>query len=125
MFSLDFRDGRAIYEQIKDNFKNMIISGAMTVDEQIPSVREVATQLSINPNTIQRAYRELEQEGFIYTIKGKGSFVAPPEEYLDMSRAEGLEKELRRIILELLYMGRKADYIAELVKNILYGEIKR
>ena len=77
MLTLNYRDSRPIYEQIKDGLRRMIVTGAMAQDEKLPSVRALATQLSINPNTIQRAYESLEQEGYLYTVAGKGSFAAP------------------------------------------------
>ena len=73
MLTLNYRDSRPIYEQIKDGLRRMIVTGAMAQDEKLPSVRALATQLSINPNTIQRAYNELEAEGYIYSVAGKGS----------------------------------------------------
>ena len=76
MININYRDPRPIYEQVKDNFRQLIISGALPPDEKMPSVRELAAELAINPNTIQRAYRELEAEGTILSIAGKGSFAA-------------------------------------------------
>ena len=76
MIQLNYRDSKPIYEQIKDGLRKLVVSGAVKKDEKLPSVRELATSLSINPNTIQKAYRELEQEGYIYTIAGKGSYAA-------------------------------------------------
>ena len=75
MIHLDYRDARPIYTQIADNFRNLIQSGILQQDDKLPSVRELATELSINPNTIQRAYRQLEAEGWIASVAGKGSFV--------------------------------------------------
>ena len=81
MMHLDFRDARPIYAQIADNFRTQINAGILTKDDKLPSVRELAVSLSINPNTIQRAYRELESQGLIATIPGKGCFViGGPEE---------------------------------------------
>ena len=65
MIQLNYRDARPIYEQVKDGFRHLIIQEVMKRDEKLPSVRELATSLTINPNTIQRAYRELEQEGYV------------------------------------------------------------
>ena len=76
MIVIDYRDRKPIYEQIVEKFQMLIIKGVLEPDTQIPSVRSLATELSINPNTIQRAYTELERQGYIYSIKGKGSFVA-------------------------------------------------
>ena len=76
MIILDYRDSRPIYEQIVEKFKLLILKGALTQDEKMPSVRNLAMELSINPNTIQRAYAALESQGYIYTVKGKGNFVS-------------------------------------------------
>ena len=75
MFTINYRDARPIYEQVKDSLRRSIITGVLATDDKIPSVRELAGQLAINPNTIQKAYRELETEGYIYLVPGKGSFV--------------------------------------------------
>ena len=79
MVHLDYRDARPIYTQIADNFRNQIRSGVLEEGEKLPSVRELAGELAINPNTIQRAYRELEAEGWIASVSGKGSFVCAIE----------------------------------------------
>ena len=76
MFEINYRDSRPIYEQIKDGLRKLLINGAISKDAKLPSVREMASSMSINPNTIQRAYRELESEGYIYSVPGKGSFAA-------------------------------------------------
>ncbi|MEF9955091.1 MAG: GntR family transcriptional regulator [Clostridium sp.] len=76
MILIDFKDRRPIYEQVVEKMSNLMIRGILEQDSQLPSVRSIATDLSINPNTIQRAYAELEREGYIYSVKGKGSFVA-------------------------------------------------
>ena len=75
MVLLDYRDARPIYSQIMDNFRNQILAGVLEMGDRLPSVRELASELAINPNTIQRAYRELEMEGWIASVPGKGSFV--------------------------------------------------
>ena len=72
---IDYRDSRAIYEQIASHFEKMILLGVLQEDEQMPSVRSLATELSTNPNTVQKAYRSLEMDGFIYSVKGRGNFV--------------------------------------------------
>ena len=79
MIHLDYRDARPIYAQIADNLRNQIAAGILRPDDRLPSVRELAAELAINPNTIQRAYRELESEGWIATVPGKGCFVCPRE----------------------------------------------
>ncbi len=75
MVHLDYRDARPIYTQIADGFREQILSGVLADGERLPSVRELAMELTINPNTIQRAYRELEMQGWIASVPGKGSFV--------------------------------------------------
>ena len=75
MVLLDYRDARPIYSQIVDGFREQIAAGILQSGDKLPSVRELATELTINPNTIQRAYRELELEGWIATVTGKGCFV--------------------------------------------------
>ena len=92
MISLNYRDSRPIYEQIKEGFKKLIATGAIESDEKLPSVRALATQLSINPNTIQRSYRELESEGYIISIPGKGSFVCDSAEENNRRRRSGERK---------------------------------
>ena len=75
MVHLDYRDARPIYTQICDGIRDQILSGILRPDDRLPSVRELATQLTINPNTIQRAYRELENQGWVVSVPGKGCFV--------------------------------------------------
>ena len=75
MIHLDYRDARPIYSQITDGFREQILAGVLCSGDKLPSVRELAAQLTINPNTIQRAYRELEMQGWIATVPGKGCFV--------------------------------------------------
>lgn len=100
MFLINYKDPRPVYEQIKDGFKKMILSGVLENGEKMPSVRTIAMELSINPNTIQRAYRELEQEGFIYSVAGKGSFVGDSRELNDKHK-DKLFKELDELLTEM------------------------
>lgn len=81
MITLNYRDARPIYEQIRDSLRQRILSGIMVSGEKLPSVRSLAAELAINPNTIQRAYSALEAEGFLCSIPGKGSFVAELPEH--------------------------------------------
>ena len=97
MVHLDYRDARPIYTQIVENFHMQIASGILRPGDKLPSVRELATQLSINPNTIQRAYREMEAMGLIQTIPGKGCFVCGAE--------EPHWEELDRAVVRLLSQG--------------------
>lgn len=101
MLELNYRDARPIYEQIKDGLRKLVLSNVIRQDEKLPSVRELAGQLAINPNTIQKAYRELEQEGYIYTVSGRGSFAAPLHDVWS-GRQEALLLQFDEIVTELL-----------------------
>ncbi|MCR5370074.1 MAG: GntR family transcriptional regulator [Clostridium sp.] len=75
MILIDYQDSRPIYEQIVDRFRVLILREVLRPDDPMPSVRKLSMELSTNPNTVQRAYAELERQGFIYTVKGRGNFV--------------------------------------------------
>lgn len=104
MININSRDPRPIYEQIKEGLCRLILTGVLPEGERLPSVRELAGKLAINPNTIQRAYREMESEGFIYSMTGKGSFVAPLRE-IDQGRRDAKMAEFRAAALELMQLG--------------------
>lgn len=76
MIQLNYRDARPIYEQVRDGLRHLVVTGALQAGDKLPSVRALASSLAINPNTIQRAYAELEAEGCIYSVAGRGSFVS-------------------------------------------------
>lgn len=118
MIKLDMRDSRPIYEQIKEEMKKLIIKGALKADEKIPSVRLLASELSINPNTIQHAYRELEAEGYIYSRKATGYFVAPITDNVTNEKKEKLFAELKDILKELNYLNTEKEDIASLIDKI-------
>ncbi len=120
MISINYRDSRPIYEQIKDGLKTLMLAGAIAKDEKLPSVRDLAVKMSINPNTIQRAYRELEAEGFIYSVSGKGSFSSGRPDLDERKRAE-LDGKLKEVIERLLQMGVPAGDIRDYVQEILDG----
>ena len=115
MIQLNYRDTRPFYQQIKDNVRQLVVSGALKKDEKLPSVRELAASLAINPNTIQRAYRELESEGYIYTLSGKGTFVAEVDQTNQLRQQELLPK-FDKILAELLYLSMPVN---ELTNRIL------
>ena len=104
MIQLNYRDTRPFYQQIKDNVRQLVDSGALKKDEKLPSVRDMAASLAINPNTIQRAYRELESEGYIYTLSGKGTFVAEVD-HSNQFRQQELLPQFDKIVSELLYLS--------------------
>ena len=104
MVTIDLRSSRPIYEQVVDSLRRLIVSGAIEPDEKLPSVRELASQLVINPNTIQRAYRELEREGYVYSVPGKGSFARERTEK-DGERARQLLRAFDEAAEELRWLG--------------------
>ena len=108
MITLDYADRRPIYEQVIEKMKDLILLGVLVTDEQLPSVRELAMDLSINPNTVQRAYSELERQGVIYCVKGRGNFVAG----LSMVKDKHKE-EVKTRLSELVDMAKKADVTEE------------
>jgi GntR family transcriptional regulator len=118
MFELDLRSRKPIYEQLVDKLKELIINEVLKPDEQLPSVRQLAQQLTINPNTIQKAYRELELQGFIYSQKGKGSFVNPISLVNDPEKITQVTQELEKLILEALYLGVQADELHALIAEL-------
>ena len=118
MIALNYRDPRPIYQQIKGSFQQLILSGAITAEAKLPSLRELASQLAINPNTIQRAYRELEDEGFIVSVPGKGSFAHDPA--LFRSRCvEQLFTELDSAVTRLKGLGVTVREITERINSII------
>ncbi|MDO4291612.1 MAG: GntR family transcriptional regulator [Eubacteriales bacterium] len=117
MIILDYRDTRPLYEQIVDKFQTLILSGALEPNSRMPSVRSLAVELAINPNTIQRAYSELERQGFLYTVKGRGNFVAYNSGLLDVRRREIFER-LDNLKREALAVGLTAQ---ELAGRLLQG----
>ena len=117
MIVLDLKDARPLYEQIVERFKHLILCGALPEDEKLPSVRNLAMELSINPNTIQKAYGELEREGFIYSVKGRGNFVAA-----NSSLKEAKKEELKTQILALVKEGEAIGLTRKEVIKFLQGE---
>lgn len=120
MLELNYRDARPIYEQIKDGLRRLILSDVIRQDEKLPSVRELASQLAINPNTIQKAYRELEQEGYVYTVSGRGSFAAPLSE-VRSGRQEMLLAQFDEAVTELLYLKKDPDELRQRIDELQQG----
>jgi GntR family transcriptional regulator len=118
MFELDVRSRKPIYEQLVERLKELIITEVLTADEQLPSVRTLAHQLTINPNTIQKAYRELESQGYIYSIKGKGSFVSPATPNLNREKIEKVKSELSKLLSEAIYLGITKDELFNMIQEL-------
>lgn len=120
MIQLNYRDAKPIYEQIKDGLRKLVITNSLIANEKLPSVREMASKLAINPNTIQKAYRELEAEGYVYIVAGKGTFVAERKEVLGV-RNEELMKEFDEVVTELLFLATDGDSLKTRIEQLAKG----
>ena len=106
MFQLNLKSRKSIYEQVIDNLKELIMTRALATDEKLPSVRELSKTITVNPNTVQKAYRELERQGYVYTTNGVGTFVAdiggvhPDAKALELAKAK-FDDDFR----QLLFLG--------------------
>lgn len=123
MIQLNYRDAKPIYEQIKEGLRKLVVSNALAAGDKLPSVRELASQLAINPNTIQRAYRELENEGYIYTVVGKGTFVAESKT-MQGTREKELITEFDELVTELLYLEVSKETLKERIDIAAEGSGK-
>lgn len=116
MLNLNYRDPNPIYVQIKEQLRELIVTGVIEPGERLPSVREIATKLAINPNTIQRAYRELELEGYTYSVPGKGNFAGGRGD-VPSGRKKELMESLKKTVSELLFLGVTEDEIIRCVRG--------
>ena len=116
MIHINYRDGRPIFEQVRDGFRSLIISGVLRENEKMPSVRDLASSLAINPNTIQRAYRELEVEGYIISVPGKGSYVSHRDTAAEKRKQELMEKT-KGILHELRLTGAAEEELHALIRE--------
>ena len=117
MIALDYRDRRPLYEQIIERFQDLMYQEVLKENEKLPSVRSLAMELSINPNTIQRAYTELERQGFIYSVKGKGSSVADSGR-LRRERLREWEREFDRLAEEGFQIGLSAEDLTGRIRSL-------
>lgn len=125
MFELDVRSRKPIYEQLVDKIKELIINQVLGPDEKLPSVRTLSQELTVNPNTIQKAYRELERQGYIYSVQGKGNFVAPLE-LVDKEKLDELKEDLIKLLSEAIYLGltkRDLLHLYEEAEQMQRGEL--
>lgn len=119
MFQIDLKSHKSIQEQISDNFKELMVAGILKADEKLPSVRELSKILTVNPNTVQKAYTRLEEQGYIYVVKGKGSFVSNVDEMVvDKREVEKIRQLLREDLNKLYYTGIKKSEAQEIVKEL-------
>ncbi len=124
MFTLNYGDRRPLYAQITEKFRELILTGAMREGDKFPSVRELAASLAINPNTIQKAYKELENAGFLLSIPAKGSFVAPVKRVPDPAKIQELLQKLRSLARELKFAGAEREAVLAEIENIYKEENK-
>ena len=120
MIVLDYQDRRPLYEQVEEKFRNLILKGVLEPGSRMPSVRQLAMELSINPNTIQRAYAELERQGYIYSIKGKGNFVADTGHVKEAGRQEVLQRQAD-LAKEACALGVTKEQLWERIVRICEG----
>lgn len=120
MFELDLKNHKSIYEQIVDKFKELIMTDELKCEDKMPSVRELSKSLGVNPNTIQKAYRELERQGYIYTATGVGTFVADKTHiYPDEEALEKAKEVIRGGFKELLYLGLDYEEACKIVEETI------
>lgn len=120
MIQIDYRDKRPIYEQITEKIQALILQGILEPDMQLPSVRKLAIDLSINPNTIQKSYNQLESFGLIYSVKGRGSYISPNLEILTLQTKQ-YYKELEAVIKKGREKGISEETLLEQVKTFYKG----
>ena len=123
MILIDYKSRKPIYEQIIDNIKSLIVSGVLQRDEQLPSVRQLAQELAINPNTIQKAYAELERQGVLSSLKGRGSFVGSSLQELRTVQQKELLRQLSDLSAELYSLQVPQQEVCAVVQRV-YAEAK-
>ena len=111
MFQVDFKTRVPIYRQVLDNFKRGIYSGSLKQNERVPSIRDLAKTLGVNPNTVQKAYRELEEKGYFYTVQGQGSFISTPPDSQVKEEIARLYAALKKLKEELILHGEAIEDI--------------
>ena len=106
MLQLDLKSRKSIYEQVMNQLKEQIMTGQMATGEKLPSVRELSKSITVNPNTVQKAYRELERQGYVYTTSGVGTFVADRSEiHADLPALQKAQENLDDAFRQLLFLG--------------------
>lgn len=120
MIILDYKDRRPLYEQVIDKVSEMILKGVLKPNEKMPSVRNLAMELSINPNTIQRAYTELEHEGFLYSVKGRGNFVSDNKKLME-NRKKDMKEEIKEKFSKAKSYGFRREELEALLEEIFVG----
>jgi GntR family transcriptional regulator len=119
---LDEKDSRALYVQIMDEIRRALVRGALRPEDPLPSVRELAAELVVNPRTVLQAYRELEREGVVYVRRGQGTFVAPdvaPDRAERRALARGVAK---RALLEARRNGLGVEELVSIIQEVVAEE---
>lgn len=120
MFQIDLRSRTSIYEQVIDHLKELIMTDVLEEDSRLPSVRSLSRDLRVNPNTIQKAYRELEREGYVYSVTGKGTFVSSKDGITpDQSKLTEIREALVSAYKSLLYLGLNPDQAEEFADRVI------
>ena len=117
MFQIDLKSRKAIYLQIIDNVKRLIITGVLEPNSRVLSIREMAAQLMVNPNTVQKAYRNLENQGYFYTVLGQGNFIASPPVRRKSKEVETLYLGLKNHVQELVFRGESKEEIINFIES--------
>lgn len=120
MIVLDYRDKRPIYEQIVDKLEHLIVCGALESNTKMPSVRSLALELSVNPNTIQRAYAQLEQDGYLYTVVGRGNYVTCEQEWKN-GKIKAILKELSVLLQKAKEIGINKEELFAVFQEVYEG----
>lgn len=118
MFDIDFKSREPVYEQIKTRIINLVLSNSLAANEQLPAVRQLALQLSVNPNTVQKAYEQLEMEGIIYSLQGRGSFIAENNKLYDEYKKK-LHNNMEKIVNNARSMNFKKDTVVEVFNDVI------
>ena len=120
MFRIEAKSDKPIYEQIIDSVKENVVRGFLNAGDELPSVRKMAMTLSVTPNTVAKAYRELERDRVIEVIRGKGTYISSEyEPKRDEEKMRKIEEELTTKLVELVYMGLSEEEILEKIRAIL------
>lgn len=118
MFSIDYKSHKTIYEQVVDNIKEQIMNGVLPENTKLPSVRDLSKTLVVNPNTVAKAFKELDRQGYIYTVAGKGTFVSPKDDIVkDPVKTRRYLEDIRSAVSQLLFMGYSLAEVQQMVKE--------
>ncbi|MGN1030222.1 MAG: GntR family transcriptional regulator [Butyricicoccaceae bacterium] len=122
MIRLDYRDSRPVYEQIADKLEILAMRGVLEPDQQLPSVRQMAADLSVNPNTVQKAYGELLTRGVIYSVKGRGNFVSDTAAELRERKLADIRNQIEKLLRQAQELGVKPHEVRTMLLSLCGGE---